>query len=780
MNFQNIYEMAVKNTLSGAVLNEFVIANEKEFRRNNRFVDIYKLLCAFKDNNRFDLMDILLNNISLKNKVFGDIFRFIFDERYRNEETFYNILSRDYYLTIEGFNILFEHLTSFNPDRENYINIFDNYMNVALTRDIDDFLDGIDFAYVNKDNLADIYITNPEYLKRKLKEYFKNNKDKSVEFWGFNTDLYEEFKDYSDQIRYEGISYTELIYLDNLLKDKLNCKTGFKVDVDVLKRLWDYGMEVNDNHISNDTMILLKKHLFDCLMVDYKVNPPSEVYVPPAACKYIGDMIEKTKRYNADTKFTIDPDEALTYLDEFMKYEDEDRIFVVYRSLDDDGKLSLHDYIRSHRFYQGTADLVNRFDFSPLEKYIYSYYLTCIFKKYRFYRDDENIDTEYHQLSRDKYYIIYGDYIVCAGYVNYLNNLLNMVGIRSEFLTIEPPETQERHARNITHLVDSKYGIDGVYIGDPTFDSADEISFRHAFMNKSKESYMKYQHNDDEASFNFYNAMHDLGFDEEYCDYRNPQFFDILNREIPDEVKIKAITSVMSKIHPDYSDEEVDKLVFDIANNSNINYLPEYIKKQKCKDLDGYHCLDKVVDIPKVLFKWVSNETDNRSYIKVGFLLGIEEMDSYELFSKVDGSSLLDDDVKVIYSEYYASSIIEFKLDIDSNVTDLIELIERNVFKVLKYLGISVDKCTDLVPVNKTVDLYEVINSNSDLAYAIYFPGDSSVEENVANLYVDGKIDIFIVITLIKHKVIDKNKFFNVCKKFDVNSDTISANNKLG
>lgn len=780
MNFQNIYEMAVNNTLSGAILNEFVIANEKEFRRNNRFIDIYNLLCVFKDNNRFDLIDILLNNISLKNKVFGDIFNFIFDSRYRNEETFYNILSRDYYLPMEGFNILLGHLTSFNHDRENYINIFDNYMCVALNRDIDDFLDGVDFAYVNKDNLADIYVSNPEYLMKRLKEYFENNKEKTVEFWDFNRELYEYFKDYSNQIIYQGISYTELIYLDNLLKNKLDCKTGFKVDIDVLKKLWDYLDEVNDTHISNDTKILLKKHLFDCLMVDYKVNPPSDVYVPPAACKYIGDMIVKANKYNAKTKFIIDPNVALTYLDDLMKYEYDDRIFVVYRSLDDDGKLSLHDYLRSHRFYQGAADLVNRFDFSPLEKYVYSYYLTCIFKKYRFYRDDEDIDSEYHQLSRDKYYIIYGDYIVCAGYVNYLNNLLNMVGIRSEFLTIEPPEAQERHARNITHIVDSKFGIDGVYIGDPTFDSGDEISFRHAFMNKSKESYMKYQHNDDEASLNFYNAMHDLGFSEEECDYRNPQFYDLLNRKITDDAKIKAITNVMSKIHPDYSDEEIEELVYDIANNSKISYLPEFIKKKNCIDLDGYHCLDKVIDIPKILFKWVSNETDNRSYIKVGFLLGIEEMDSYELFSKVDNSSLLSDDVKVIYSEYYASSVIEFKLGIDSNVNDLIELIERNVFKVLRYLGIRINNCTDLVVVNETVDLYEVINSNSYLAYAIYFPGDSSIEENIANLYVDGKIDIVIISTLIKYKIIDKKKFFDVCKKFNLNTDIISTSNKLG
>ena len=105
-------------------------------------------------------------------------------------------------------------------------------------------------------------------------------------------------------------------------------------------------------------------------------------------------------------------------------------------------------------------------EFSPFEKYVYAYNITKLFKEYKDHQTDE-------EASRDLYRILDNEFMVCAGYANLLCDLLDKLGIENHYL-VEAVYTKEKkswHARTYSHIADEKYGIDGFYRSDPTWDS---------------------------------------------------------------------------------------------------------------------------------------------------------------------------------------------------------------------------------------------------------------------------------------------------------------------
>ena len=129
---------------------------------------------------------------------------------------------------------------------------------------------------------------------------------------------------------------------------------------------------------------------------------------------------------------------------------------------------------------------------SPFEKYLFAYNKVKKFKKYK--------DSEDKDQARKLYDLLDNDYIVCVGFSNLLADLLDKLGIPSidysvsvdvgfddvPFNTLVLPDKvissrtgterdviieREDHARREVHLVDPKYGIDGYFLTDPTWDN---------------------------------------------------------------------------------------------------------------------------------------------------------------------------------------------------------------------------------------------------------------------------------------------------------------------
>ena len=136
---------------------------------------------------------------------------------------------------------------------------------------------------------------------------------------------------------------------------------------------------------------------------------------------------------------------------------------------------------------------IKKANLSPLEKYIAVYNIVKNFKPYK-----EN--TENPEYSRYLRYILDNDYMVCAGYANLLEVLLDKVGISTQHLSVsvdtsykkgftleEKPVEYAGHARVIVNLDDDKYNIHGLYMSDPTWDNNLQNNYlNHAIMTFDK------------------------------------------------------------------------------------------------------------------------------------------------------------------------------------------------------------------------------------------------------------------------------------------------------
>ena len=123
---------------------------------------------------------------------------------------------------------------------------------------------------------------------------------------------------------------------------------------------------------------------------------------------------------------------------------------------------------------------------SPMETIMYVYDQVRN-RVYTFENEDESCFK-----SRDLSEVMFGDKIVCAGYANLFNGLLHYIGIENFVVNlIDEDNPQIGHARNVIYVKDDKYGIDGVYYFDPTWDSkrkneTNEYLYRYTYFAKTR------------------------------------------------------------------------------------------------------------------------------------------------------------------------------------------------------------------------------------------------------------------------------------------------------
>lgn len=125
----------------------------------------------------------------------------------------------------------------------------------------------------------------------------------------------------------------------------------------------------------------------------------------------------------------------------------------------------LEDFIAMRANINYYKKLIDEAELSPFEKLTYAYDLI----KSHEYREAEN-KNESRRIDK----IVKTGYIVCAGYSFFLEQLLKEEGIDAMTIYTNVPNEKgfEAHARNLVKIKDEKYGIDGVFALDATFDSA--------------------------------------------------------------------------------------------------------------------------------------------------------------------------------------------------------------------------------------------------------------------------------------------------------------------
>ena len=137
--------------------------------------------------------------------------------------------------------------------------------------------------------------------------------------------------------------------------------------------------------------------------------------------------------------------------------------------------IPIKEYLRLEKIlYQMVEPACN---LSPFERYIYAY---NVVKQYKQYKENEKNKSA----SRELYAILENEYMVCVGYSNMLEDLLNKSGIKSIYRSMGVDDSYDKkdekevvkinwngHARRLVYINDPKYGIDGFYVADPTWDN---------------------------------------------------------------------------------------------------------------------------------------------------------------------------------------------------------------------------------------------------------------------------------------------------------------------
>lgn len=327
--------------------------------------------------------------------------------------------------------------------------------------------------------------------------------------------------------------------------------------------------------------------------------------------KFSGDSIIKSEDYNSIEK-------ALDYLEKngkkntvrihvpkrvpfsqtnlYLKSYQNPRVIVHNGESD----YTLYSYVENDLYLSYLVNDIKNSNLTPYEKYMQVYNLVKNFKPYRDNPDD--LDAP-----RSLKYIVDNKYIVCAGFANLLIALLEKVGINAYYYSVEIKETGQekdysRHARVIVNLTDKKYGIDGYYIADPTWDN----SLKNNFLTHSTITFEESTQENETFKDNLELELFNINSIYEYIE----RVKKILSKDEDNSIEfrykdfVQKILDIFKELNPSYYkllQKEHQDLMIDMKSfNSNFD---ENIYKAFILEI-GSHILtktNKIVDRKKVV-----------------------------------------------------------------------------------------------------------------------------------------------------------------------------------
>lgn len=354
------------------------------------------------------------------------------------------------------------------------INIDPNYFAENETEVISALVD-----YINSLSKDYIKISNPELITSDVITAIANNKNIRRVHLGSRNQAYSLNKDVYLELKNAGI--------ENIITDM--------VDEDLMEN-FDEIIDYNRHRkvIGNYTYAHLQGKTFpeNQLTLRTKVKPEEMRYLKHIkegiTIKFdyydyenIYEVIKTIQNNNQIMfyKFSIDEKkDQLTHF--FISHEDEFKDYPITCNLRLDEDYDINEYLQyEKRLYELIKPAMN---LSPFEKYLYAYRVT---KRYKKYKENKNEPFE----ARSLYKILDGEYMVCVGYSVLLGDLLTKLGIESNEYGVTVDTTYDNydaskqessedlsvstagHARRMVNLVDPKYGIDGIYVADPTWDN---------------------------------------------------------------------------------------------------------------------------------------------------------------------------------------------------------------------------------------------------------------------------------------------------------------------
>ena len=284
--------------------------------------------------------------------------------------------------------------------------------------------------------------------------------------------------------------------------------------------------------------------------------------------------------------------------------------------------LPIKEYLRFEKILYQMVESAK--DLSPFEKYIYAY---NVVKQYKQYKENEQ-DTS---AARNLYAILENEYMVCVGYSHLLEDLLNKSGIksidRSVAIDISYDKENENevisskkgeHARRYIYINDPKYGIDGFYVTDPTWDNnLDKDLYNHLLLTGKEETNTRRYNFISPSIYSSFTELMNIKSLEElyqkinfYLD-RNPQ------RTLNDI--LKYFTKNLKKLVPDFIqslEEKYPEMLKDYINWPNekeiLYEIGEYLLNKVNKPVSGQTIMSAVSEVYQKAYHLEGEELQNK------------------------------------------------------------------------------------------------------------------------------------------------------------------------
>lgn len=284
--------------------------------------------------------------------------------------------------------------------------------------------------------------------------------------------------------------------------------------------------------------------------------------------------------------------------------------------------IPIKEYLRLEKIlYQMVEPACN---LSPFERYIYAY---NVVKQYKQYKENEKNKSA----SRNLYAILENEYMVCVGYSHMLEDLLNKSGIKSIYRSMGVDDSYDKkdekevvninwngHARRFVYINDPKYGIDGFYVADPTWDNdLKNDLYNHLLLTNEEETETKrYNFIPTSVSSSSIELMNIQSIEEFYQKInfyldRNPEsnLKDLISNSINDIRKLD--NNFMKKLEEKYP--EIQDFFNPWPNEKEILYeIGEYLLTKVNKPVSGQTIMSAVSEVYQKAYHLEGEELQNK------------------------------------------------------------------------------------------------------------------------------------------------------------------------
>ena len=465
----------------------------------------------------------------------------------------------------------------------------------------------------------ELNINNTQLINDKLIESLSGNQMlETVSLAKYDKENpYNLSKKHYDMLKKTTIKTIETSGVEKELEENFDPLIGCNYKKELIQSYYNYE-ELNNE---KSTRINIVRQLTKEELKNFKyINPNKIIRFNENSYLCINEAIERLKELELPNKVVISIEDKEKFNHFLLNNRINRENIYIYS---DFMEVPLKEYLKfEKKLYEMIEEAKN---LSPFEKYIYAYNKV---KKFKDYKENEEDLTE----ARNLYKILENKYMVCVGFANLFGDLLKKLGLPNKRLNVsvdtsydksikgeeeveglEKPVTKDGHARSYTYIKDEKYGIDGFYISDPTWDNDLEKDFYNHLALTNKEAaetsrYIWINKNDTSELLNvqsieeFYQKIEFLIGREKglYKDLKSIIKDLITNQLLPlDKSFVAMIKNKYSFIDSYRWPEDISSLIYELG---------EYIVNHVNKEIPGQTIIEAVTSIYRTIYGYSEEE----------------------------------------------------------------------------------------------------------------------------------------------------------------------------